>query len=120
MEECLVWQDDENMRLVNEAKTYRVPPGVALTVETTAYALLTALAHNDLLTANAAACFLSSQENYNGGFKSTQVGLMRLNGTYYVFYVFYSNSKQYLKMITLLFKHYRTLSWLWKPYQSTH
>uniref|UniRef100_A0A672KKA6 Complement C4-like n=1 Tax=Sinocyclocheilus grahami TaxID=75366 RepID=A0A672KKA6_SINGR len=76
--ECLVWQDDENIRLVNEAKTSRVPPGVALTVETTAYALLTALAQNDLITANAAACLLSSQENYEGGFKSTQDTIMGL------------------------------------------
>lgn len=95
-EECLVWQDDENMRLVNEAKTSRVPPGMALTVETTAYALLTALAQDDLITAHAAACFLSSQENYEGGFKSTQVGLMRLSGYFleYLLYVFYSNSKK--------------------------
>lgn len=76
-----MWQDDDNMRLVNEVKTNRVPPGMALTVETTAYALLTALAQNDLITAHAAACFLSSQENYAGGFKSTQVSLMRLNET---------------------------------------
>uniref|UniRef100_A0A8C0YE72 Complement C4B (Chido/Rodgers blood group) n=1 Tax=Cyprinus carpio carpio TaxID=630221 RepID=A0A8C0YE72_CYPCA len=76
--ECLVWQDDENARLVNEAKTNRVPPGVALTVETTAYALLTALVQNDLITADAAACFLSSQENYEGGFKSTQDTIMAL------------------------------------------
>lgn len=61
-----------------------MPPGVALTVETTAYALLTALVQNDLITADAAACFLSSQENYEGGFKSTQVGLMRRNGAYYM------------------------------------
>lgn len=64
-----MWKDDFNMRLVNEA----------LTVETTAYALMTALEQNDLKTAHAAACFLSSQENYEGGFKSTQVSLMRLN-----------------------------------------
>ncbi|XP_058603327.1 complement C4-B isoform X1 [Onychostoma macrolepis] len=76
--ECLVWQDDENLRLLKEAKTYRVPTGVALTVETTAYALLTALAHNDLPTAHSAACFLSSQENYDGGFKSTQDTIMAL------------------------------------------
>ncbi|KAK9960652.1 hypothetical protein ABG768_008497 [Culter alburnus] len=76
--ECLVWQDDDNMRLVNEVKSNRVPPGMALTVETTAYALLTALAQNDLITAHAAACFLSSQENYEGGFKSTQDTIMAL------------------------------------------
>uniref|UniRef100_A0A672KGF7 Complement C4-like n=1 Tax=Sinocyclocheilus grahami TaxID=75366 RepID=A0A672KGF7_SINGR len=51
---------------------------LALTVETTAYALLTALAQNDLITANAAACLLSSQENYEGGFKSTQDTIMGL------------------------------------------
>uniref|UniRef100_A0A8B9H7W1 Complement 4B (Chido blood group) n=1 Tax=Astyanax mexicanus TaxID=7994 RepID=A0A8B9H7W1_ASTMX len=45
---------------------------VALTVETTAYALLTALAWGNQSEAKAAACFLSSQENYEGGFKSTQ------------------------------------------------
>ncbi len=118
MEECLVWQDDENMRLLNEANTYRVPPGVGLTVETTAYALLTALAHKDLLTANAAACFLSSQENYDGGFKSTQVGLMRLNGTYYMSFTLIPNIIK--NENTIYCKHYRTLSWLWKPYQSTH
>uniref|UniRef100_A0A8C2F497 Complement 4B (Chido blood group) n=1 Tax=Cyprinus carpio TaxID=7962 RepID=A0A8C2F497_CYPCA len=61
-----------------QAKTNRVPPGVALTVETTAYALLTALVQNDLITADAAACFLSSQENYEGGFKSTQDTIMAL------------------------------------------
>ncbi|XP_077065348.1 complement C4-like [Siphateles boraxobius] len=66
--ECLVWRDDFNMRLVNEA----------LTVETTAYALMTALEQNDLITAHAAACFLYSQENYEGGFKSTQDTIVAL------------------------------------------
>ncbi|XP_048008850.1 complement C4-B-like isoform X9 [Megalobrama amblycephala] len=68
--ECLVWQDDVNMQLMK--KSSHVPPGMALTVETTAYALMTALEQNDLVTAHAAACFLSSQGNYEGGFKSTQ------------------------------------------------
>ncbi|XP_052002681.1 complement C4-like [Xyrauchen texanus] len=76
--DCLVWKDDESMRMVKEAESRRVPPGVALTVETTAYALLTALALKDLKTAHAAACFLSSQENYEGGFKSTQDTIMAL------------------------------------------
>ncbi|KAK2903268.1 hypothetical protein Q8A67_007981 [Cirrhinus molitorella] len=76
--DCLVWQDDDNIRVLNEAKTYLVPSGMALTVETTSYALLTALAHSDLTTAHAAACFLSSQENYEGGFKSTQDTIMAL------------------------------------------
>ncbi|KAK7157442.1 hypothetical protein R3I93_008812 [Phoxinus phoxinus] len=76
--ECLVWQDYDHMRLVNEARSYGVPPAMALTVETTAYALMTALQHNDLKTAHAAACYLSSQENYEGGFKSTQDTIMAL------------------------------------------
>ncbi|XP_067305139.1 complement C4-B [Pseudorasbora parva] len=76
--ECLVWQDHDDMRLINEAKIDRVPSGVALTVEATAYALLTALAQKDSITAQAAACFLSSQENYEGGFKSTQDTIMAL------------------------------------------
>lgn len=71
--ECLVWGDEDAMRLENEDRHYLVPSGVALTIETTAYALLTALEHKDLETAHRAACFLSSQENYEGGFKSTQV-----------------------------------------------
>lgn len=76
--DCLVWQDDDDVRLVNEAKSNRVPHRVALKVETTAYALLTALAHSDLKTAQSAVCFLSSQENYEGGFKSTQDTIVAL------------------------------------------
>lgn len=45
----------------------------AITVETTAYALLTALAHRDIPWADSASCWLVAQENYGGGFKSTQV-----------------------------------------------
>ena len=71
--ECKVWRANEGTRLEAERTHYLVPPAVALTVETTAYALLTALAHGDTEEAKAAACFLSSQENYEGGFKSTQV-----------------------------------------------
>ncbi|XP_039530527.1 complement C4-B [Pimephales promelas] len=76
--ECLVWQDYDDLRLVSEAKISRVPPGMALTVETTAYALMTALEQNDFITAHAATCYLSSQENYEGGFKSTQDTIMAL------------------------------------------
>lgn len=68
-----MWPVNDDTRLVGETKTYRVPSSVALTVETTAYALLTAIAQNDFEEAKMAACFLSSQENYDGGFKSTQV-----------------------------------------------
>ncbi|XP_062848634.1 complement C4-B [Trichomycterus rosablanca] len=76
--ECKVWQVDEDMRLVDEKKSYLVPSAVALTVETTAYALLTAIAQEDFEEAKMAACFLSSQENYDGGFKSTQDTIMAL------------------------------------------
>uniref|UniRef100_A0AAY5E855 Complement 4B (Chido blood group) n=1 Tax=Electrophorus electricus TaxID=8005 RepID=A0AAY5E855_ELEEL len=60
------------------SKAHLVPPAMALTVETTAYALLTALAQGDLEEAKAAACFLSTQENYEGGFRSTQDTIMAL------------------------------------------
>ncbi|KAI7806480.1 putative complement C4 [Triplophysa rosa] len=76
--ECLVWGNEDTMRLENEARGYLVPSGVALTIESTAYALLTALKHKDLETARRAACFLSSQENYEGGFKSTQDTIVAL------------------------------------------
>uniref|UniRef100_A0A4W4FSC1 Complement 4B (Chido blood group) n=1 Tax=Electrophorus electricus TaxID=8005 RepID=A0A4W4FSC1_ELEEL len=61
-----------------ERQAHLVPPAMALTVETTAYALLTALAQGDLEEAKAAACFLSTQENYEGGFRSTQDTIMAL------------------------------------------
>lgn len=70
---CKVWRDDEDVRLQDEIKLNQVPSAVALTVETTAYALLTAVELGDVKEAEMAACFLSSQENYAGGFKSTQV-----------------------------------------------
>ncbi|XP_073728066.1 complement C4-B isoform X2 [Misgurnus anguillicaudatus] len=76
--ECLAWGDDDTLRLNNEQRGYLVPSGVALTVETTAYALLTAVALKDLETSHKAACFLSSQENYEGGFKSTQDTIVAL------------------------------------------
>lgn len=68
-----MWRDNEDMRLQDEIKINLVPSSVALTVETTAYALLTAIELGDLKEAKMATCFLSSQENYAGGFKSTQV-----------------------------------------------
>ncbi|KAK6327032.1 hypothetical protein J4Q44_G00026770, partial [Coregonus suidteri] len=49
-----------------------------ITVETTAYALLTAVAHKDTMWADSAACWLTSQENYGGGFKSTQDTIVAL------------------------------------------
>ncbi|XP_076827238.1 complement C4-B [Brachyhypopomus gauderio] len=76
--ECKVWRDIEESRLVEERNVHRVPTSVALTVETTAYALLTAVAQGDLAEAGAATCFLSTQENYEGGFKSTQDTIIAL------------------------------------------
>ncbi|XP_017326706.1 complement C4-B [Ictalurus punctatus] len=76
--DCKVWKDNEDMRLLDEKKQYLVPSVVALTVETTAYALLTAIELKDFEEAKLAACFLTSQENYEGGFKSTQDTIIAL------------------------------------------
>uniref|UniRef100_A0A3B3SUV9 Complement C4B (Chido/Rodgers blood group) n=1 Tax=Paramormyrops kingsleyae TaxID=1676925 RepID=A0A3B3SUV9_9TELE len=56
----------------------QVPPPEAITVETTGYALLAALANKDLEWADSAACWLSKQENYGGGFRSTQDTIVAL------------------------------------------
>ncbi|XP_026855048.2 complement C4-B [Electrophorus electricus] len=76
--ECKVWRARKESRVAEERQAHLVPPAMALTVETTAYALLTALAQGDLEEAKAAACFLSTQENYEGGFRSTQDTIMAL------------------------------------------
>ncbi|KAJ8004754.1 hypothetical protein DPEC_G00139570 [Dallia pectoralis] len=73
---CTSWS--ANAQLVGEEKTWWVPITEAITVETTAYALLTAVAHKDTEWANSAACWLTSQENYGGGFKSTQDTIVAL------------------------------------------
>uniref|UniRef100_A0A665VDT9 Complement 4B (Chido blood group) n=1 Tax=Echeneis naucrates TaxID=173247 RepID=A0A665VDT9_ECHNA len=52
--------------------------GDALTIETTAYALLTAVALKHFQWADKAACWLLSQERYSGGFRSTQDTIMAL------------------------------------------
>uniref|UniRef100_A0A4W5PPX6 Complement C4B (Chido/Rodgers blood group) n=1 Tax=Hucho hucho TaxID=62062 RepID=A0A4W5PPX6_9TELE len=67
-----------NAGMVNEEKKHNVPTIEAITVETTAYALLTAVAHKDTKWADSAACWLTSQENYGGGFKSTQDTIVAL------------------------------------------
>uniref|UniRef100_A0A674EB89 Complement C4B (Chido/Rodgers blood group) n=1 Tax=Salmo trutta TaxID=8032 RepID=A0A674EB89_SALTR len=64
--------------LATEGIKRRVPTTEAITVETTAYALLTAVAHKDTEWADSAACWLTSQENYGGGFKSTQDTIVAL------------------------------------------
>ncbi|KAM6967498.1 complement C4-B [Aplochiton taeniatus] len=75
---CRHWK--ANAELVNQEKPsyYGPPPVEAITVETTAYALLTAVQHGDTEWADAAACWLTSQENYGGGFKSTQDTIVAL------------------------------------------
>uniref|UniRef100_A0A4W5PZF4 Complement C4B (Chido/Rodgers blood group) n=1 Tax=Hucho hucho TaxID=62062 RepID=A0A4W5PZF4_9TELE len=64
--------------LATEGIKHNVPTIEAITVETTAYALLTAVAHKDTKWADSAACWLTSQENYGGGFKSTQDTIVAL------------------------------------------
>ncbi|XP_048882908.1 complement C4-B isoform X2 [Brienomyrus brachyistius] len=77
-EECRVWRSKSDTRLQNELRHYLVPPSEAITVETTGYALLAALANKDLEWADSAACWLSKQENYGGGFRSTQDTIVAL------------------------------------------
>uniref|UniRef100_A0A3B3SVN2 Complement C4B (Chido/Rodgers blood group) n=1 Tax=Paramormyrops kingsleyae TaxID=1676925 RepID=A0A3B3SVN2_9TELE len=77
-EECRVWHSKSDTRLQNEERHRQVPPPEAITVETTGYALLAALANKDLEWADSAACWLSKQENYGGGFRSTQDTIVAL------------------------------------------
>ncbi|XP_063794231.1 complement C4-like [Pseudophryne corroboree] len=57
---------------------YVGPKGTALAIETTAYALLTTLLRNDMTSAHKLYAWLSEQQNYGGGFKSTQDTVMAL------------------------------------------
>ncbi|XP_040901233.1 complement C4-B [Toxotes jaculatrix] len=50
----------------------------AITIETTAYALLTAVALENAQWADKAACWLTTEESYSGGFRSTQDTIMAL------------------------------------------
>ncbi|XP_073454505.1 complement C4-B-like [Aquarana catesbeiana] len=54
------------------------PTGTALAVEATSYALLTALLHKDHPSTKDMYTWLSEQQNYGGGFKSTQDTVMAL------------------------------------------
>ncbi|XP_075322751.1 complement C4-B [Odontesthes bonariensis] len=67
---CYLWTKNPNSadRMV----------GDAMTIVTTAYALLTAVAVDDIKWADQIACWLTSQENYFGGFRSTQDTVMAL------------------------------------------
>ncbi|KAG7241994.1 hypothetical protein INR49_024635 [Caranx melampygus] len=67
---CYLWTTDTSMKNQDRAD--------AITVETTAYALLTAVTLNHTQWADKAACWLISQENYFGTFRSTQDTVMAL------------------------------------------
>ncbi|XP_023280702.1 complement C4-like [Seriola lalandi dorsalis] len=67
---CYLWTTDPTTRNDNKAD--------AITVETTAYALLTAVALKHTEWADKAACWLISQENYFGTYRSTQDTVMAL------------------------------------------
>ena len=62
---CYLWTKD--------AGTQNQEKADAITVEATAYALLTAVALQKTQAADKAACWLVTQENYFGGFVSSQV-----------------------------------------------
>uniref|UniRef100_A0A8K9Y3K2 Complement 4B (Chido blood group) n=1 Tax=Oncorhynchus mykiss TaxID=8022 RepID=A0A8K9Y3K2_ONCMY len=72
------WEKLKGLATEGIEKKHYVPTTEAITVETTAYALLTAVAHKDAEWADSAACWLTSQENYGGGFKSTQDTIVAL------------------------------------------
>ncbi|XP_034554348.1 complement C4-B isoform X2 [Notolabrus celidotus] len=67
---CLLWTTNPSSK--NKAHAD------ANTIETTAYALLTAVELEKTEWANKAACWLTTQENYIGGFRSTQDTVMAL------------------------------------------
>ncbi|XP_059499552.1 complement C5-like [Stegostoma tigrinum] len=58
--------EDEKPYLIEAARAF------AMTVETTAYAFLQALSRNDINYATRIARWLTMQQNYGGGFHSTQ------------------------------------------------
>ncbi|XP_045915076.1 complement C4-like [Micropterus dolomieu] len=66
---CYLWTTDANQ---NRERAD------VITVETTAYALLTAVELGHTEWADKAACWLTTQENYFGGYKSTQDTIMAL------------------------------------------
>ncbi|KAG8448577.1 hypothetical protein GDO86_015609 [Hymenochirus boettgeri] len=62
----------------NRKELYFGPPGSALAVETTSYALLVTLLRENIRDAEKMYTWLSEQQNYGGGFKSTQDTVMAL------------------------------------------
>uniref|UniRef100_A0A4W6D2J7 Complement C4B (Chido/Rodgers blood group) n=1 Tax=Lates calcarifer TaxID=8187 RepID=A0A4W6D2J7_LATCA len=71
-----VWTKLQGM--ATEGMSNQNKKGYAITIETTAYALLTAVALKKTEWADKAACWLVTQENYAGGFISTQDTVMAL------------------------------------------
>lgn len=62
---CYLWTTD--VTLVNRERAD------ALTVDATSYALLAAVELGESKLADKVACWITTQENYLGGFKSSQV-----------------------------------------------
>nr|AIN76766.1 complement component 4 [Oplegnathus fasciatus] len=67
---CYLWTADANPR--------NRETGDAITIETTAYALLAAVELGHTKWADKAACWLTTQENYFGGYRSSQDTIMAL------------------------------------------
>lgn len=65
---CYLWTTDASSQNQKKAD--------AITVDATSYALLTAVELGKTMWADKTACWLTTQENYLGGFKSSQVILM--------------------------------------------
>ncbi|XP_072886282.1 complement C4-like isoform X2 [Hemitrygon akajei] len=66
------WKVDPKVLIVKETRLNQVPQAPAIEVETTAYALLTAVHMRELNYASAIVKWLTEQRNYGGGFRSTQ------------------------------------------------
>uniref|UniRef100_A0A1A8RTY4 Uncharacterized protein n=1 Tax=Nothobranchius rachovii TaxID=451742 RepID=A0A1A8RTY4_9TELE len=67
---CYMWTSNPSRRKKKKSD--------AITVETAAYALLTAVVLEEYEWAEKIACWLTTQENYHGGYKSTQDTVMAL------------------------------------------
>ncbi|XP_044839702.1 complement C4-like isoform X1 [Mauremys mutica] len=75
----LALRDSEGTMMFWAAEEGGATSASAISVETTAYALLHLVLHNDLATAKKVARWLTEQKNYGGGFKSTQDTVVALD-----------------------------------------
>ncbi|XP_070983135.1 complement C4-like [Oncorhynchus clarkii lewisi] len=66
------WEANDALRLSGETRANQVPQAQAISVETTAYALLQTVAEGDMTYATCIARWLTEQRQYGGGFRSTQ------------------------------------------------